>query len=93
MAKLQEGVSSTEVQKFQKNINAVMDQSVMPTNGSFDADTTGGIKAFQKKMGIPQTGEADAKTMAALDKCMEQRCKIVWKGKTYYLNKVPPCRQ
>ncbi len=66
MDDLQEGISSPDVQKFQKLINEYYLASVVPESGEFDDTTTDGVKRFQKDVKLRVTGIVDAATKKLL---------------------------
>lgn len=55
-----------EASFLQKDLNVLGANPPLPENGRFDRVTTEAVKAFQGKFNLPQTGEADAATAAAL---------------------------
>ena len=68
------------VLKLQKNLNKV--GITVKESGDYDEATAEAVAKLQKKAGLPQTGEADAKTLDAA----VPRIKVEVKGKgTYYV--------
>jgi peptidoglycan hydrolase-like protein with peptidoglycan-binding domain len=68
MADIQEGVSSPDVQKIQRQINSYYQASVVAESGDFDSATTDAVKRFQKDVKIRPTGVVDVSTLKLLIK-------------------------
>lgn len=64
VAVIRYGAEGKDVEKLQKQLQAA--GSKIKVNGKYTIGMMTAVKAFQKKHGLPVTGEVDAKTMDKL---------------------------
>ena len=78
---LQQDSTGPDVIALQRLLNSAGPNRLLTVDGVFDKNTTDAVTAFQQSHGLPQTGNVDAATWAALDTVEE-----IWLA---YLAQIP----